>query len=473
MTKTSLKGSLHQLVKALDRTHAVGYCYSEEAQRDNDMPIAMVRSKSGPERYFNATSERFLLEFSRTLYDSTDFLQKSIQLKELVSIVRQAVGDFHAADAFANIQIDSRDSIKVLKEKIIQAVEAASDDYTHHFPAWTAGFEQVKPLRLGPVWIRSRTDWVKSVDFHVNQKASYQGNPEANANWQEILIEALNNRKNERVTPGLAGTLHPALRECPAVVSVTVRGAEFELSRKLASLVCKCALDCLSLNFGQADIFSQQVLYEERVTPLNFSTIVEAGGFLSVPGGTNGARLLIHRPELLDEALNRSKHMLEAFASILAAHVDPTTHKHPKLSNRWSTALEWFAEGNRESNDSIALAKLGVCLDILSSGGEGRAILKMLTQLTDKQENDIVISGLRPVTLRQLVLNIYNEGRSKILHGNRYQRLNDFAQERRRAMEVGQIALLACAYRLHAYTGEDVDKAFLTMPPVVPPAVAQ
>lgn len=458
-----LSDSLLELVKSLDRTHAAGYFSGEEAKLDNGFPD-MVTSETGSERYFTTTSKRFLLEFTRTLYEKTDSLQPRIRLQELVRIVRQAVSDLHATDVFVEIDTDPKAAVKVLKKRIFEAVEAESDNYTHHFPAWTGGFEKINPVQIGPVWIRSRIDWVRSVDFHSNIKSACEANPEANENWQEILVDALSNRKNEQNTPGLAGILYGALSECPAVVSVTVRDAEIALSRKLARLVCKCALDCLSLGFGPVDFFVQQMLYEERLPPMQTLAIADTDGLLRFLESTTGSRMPIVDPKQLENSLKKMEPLLAAFAHILAAHIEPTSHKHPKLANRWSTALEWFAEGNRESNDSLALAKLGVSLDILSSGGENYGILNMLRHLTGRNDDDVVVKGLRPRTLKQLVSDIYSDGRSRILHGNHYSRMKDFQQERRRAMEVSRQALLECAIRLHAYSGDDADEAFRTMP---------
>ena len=58
---------------------------------------------------------------------------------------------------------------------------------------------------------------------------------------------------------------------------------------------------------------------------------------------------------------------------------------------------------------------------------------------------------------------MYNHGRSEILHGNRYDRLEDLEDERRRAFDLARIALSVSAVRLHSYTGADEDKAFVTM----------
>ena len=41
------------------------------------------------------------------------------------------------------------------------------------------------------------------------------------------------------------------IADCPALIEVPVRGSEANLSRKLAKLVAKTALDAISLGFGR------------------------------------------------------------------------------------------------------------------------------------------------------------------------------------------------------------------------------
>jgi hypothetical protein len=87
----------------------------------------------------------------------------------------------------------------------------------------------------------------------------------------------------------------------------------------------------------------------------------------------------------------------------------------------------------------------------------------MLVNLTGNARDAVVLQGHQPRTLKQLVDDVYKRGRSEILHGNRYDRLDDLEEERRRAFELARIALSVSAARLHSYTGVDDDKAFVTM----------
>jgi hypothetical protein len=87
----------------------------------------------------------------------------------------------------------------------------------------------------------------------------------------------------------------------------------------------------------------------------------------------------------------------------------------------------------------------------------------MVVHLTGTKGDTQVVRGNHPRTLKQLVKDIYDHGRSQILHGTHYDRLESFAAERQYAAYLARIVLIECAVRLQRYGGPDEDKAFRTM----------
>ena len=231
----------------------------------------------------------------------------------------------------------------------------------------------------------------------------------------------------------------------------------------MARLVCKTALDAISLGVGARECFVQQALQDERLPPVGNHSLVETDGFLWLPGIDLSRRIPGITPQRIRQALKDMAEILQAFAAILEKLVNPSIHQHPNLANRWATALDWYGEGCRESSDAIAVAKLGTCLDVLCCGGKKPGILKMVVHLTGVPEATEVVTGILPRTLRQLVEDIYEHGRSQILHGNHYDRLESFATERSQAAYLARITLIEAAVRLQHYSGPDEDSAFRTI----------
>ncbi|MCM1129844.1 MAG: hypothetical protein NC211_07740 [Alistipes senegalensis] len=206
-----------------------------------------------------------------------------------------------------------------------------------------------------------------------------------------------------------------------------------------------------------------QALYDECLPPIGTKTLVETNGFLHIPGMSLGPRIPMLRGEKLQKAIEERSNLLEAFGQIITGVLNPSMHKCPNLAMRWLTALDWFAEGNRELNDAIAVVKFGACLDILSGAGGKKGILRMTENLTGKSRKDIVVTGKYKLNLTNFIDDIYTEGRSKIVHGNHYDRLESFETTRKYAGILSNIALSESAIRLQNYSGADDNRAFQKM----------
>ena len=454
-----LKAELKALVDELDQIHKGATPWSEEPGIPD-----FVTAENGMQRFFTRKAREALGQFSSTLHQNRPQKSVKIESEAYQKVVRQTVADLHAAGELLGFdECDQGGLLPKLKLLIEERLASIANEHTHYFPAWTLGMERVSPFSLGPVTFLNRSDWIDSVDFPQYGKDHYLNQPEANHRWKEILKDALQNPNDGSSIEGLANAVYSAIVGCPALVKVTVRGYEREFSRKLARLVAKTALDAISLGFGAPECFLQQALQDERLPPAGSDRLVETKAFLWWPGSSLGKRITSQPPERVRQALDDMTSIIPAFAAILDGLLDPSSHPHPKLANRWATALDWFGEGNRESSDAIALAKLGTCLDVLCCGGKNDGIREMVIHLTGTSSETQVVRGNRPRTLKQLVKDIYDHGRSQILHGTHYDRLESFAAERQYATYLARIVLIECAVRLQHYGGSDEDKAFRTI----------
>ena len=131
---------------------------------------------------------------------------------------------------------------------------------------------------------------------------------------------------------------------------------------------------------------------------------------------------------------------------------------------RWAAALEWYAEGCRETSTSVAVTKLAAALDVLTCGQTANGITRMLAHLLGRAVSDPVFEGV-PDSLAQVVQSIYGNGRSQLLHGNQVDRRIAFDAERGQAQALGAHALASLLGRLATYQGPDTESAFLDMPP--------
>ena len=193
-------------------------------------------------------------------------------------------------------------------------------------------------------------------------------------------------------------------------------------------------------------------------------SIIEVGGYLNLPGWSLGPNMpILDMADIRDHIAKNDQYIL-AVGTFLINEIDPSSSKYSNLSKRWLTALNWLAEGCREVSDSVAIAKIATSLDVLSCGGKSNGILKMLTNLLDISSDYVVISTPNPRTLKNVVYEVYEEGRSQILHGNKFDRLEQFGRLRDYAFYLTSRALAEAAMRLIGYDGHAGDKVFQTIP---------
>ena len=453
---------LIDLLAELDRTHDPEYTRSQEFRSNRDLPD-FVTAANGEQRNYHLSSRKLLAPLTVLIYEQHATYNKRTDLRQFAALIRQAVANLHAADAFAG----HTNPLPFLLAELTLQVDRAAKVFTHSFPAWTCGVERTGEWVFGPVTFMTWPQWLTHVDFSDEAKVHFLTEPEANVRWKQLLLDVIADPKLPD-PPGLAGEVIDAVRTCPAVLRVEVCGLERHLSRKLGELVCKAALDSVSVLLGQRQSFMQQALQVERLLPIGISTLTESDGHLWHAGHALTDRMpSLARDKRTCEFLEDHSTELGAMAHAVGGLLDPA-HPHPQLASRWATALDWYAEGQRERNDAIALAKIGTCLDVLANGGKLAGILKLLTNLLDVPDDAGFTRGTKKTTLRTVAKDIYNSGRSQILHGTRHDRMESFESDRGSATFLARLALLHGALRLQTYSGPDEAESFLTMPPRAP-----
>lgn len=459
----SLAEVVMEIVQELDRMHLDGNYKFGLDDFEGQLPN-FIRTDSGFERYFSALALSKLRDLSNALFNEDAQICKQIEIGNYAKLVRAGVANLHADRGLSSSSPDPQNTKKI-RDYVLQELGKLSATFTHYFPIVSIGLERDKPYVIGPVTLMTREQWLQRVDFCDSAKETYLAKKHENYRWKELVRDALLEEKDARNVPGLAGAALMAIEEHKSFASVTLHGYERELSRKVAEVICKSALDSISLAFGGRDHFLNQAMAVDRMPPSGTDTLVETDGQLWIPGSSLGLR---HRSDPVRSITyeNDNREIFTIFGGVLQGLATPTELSHPNLSNRWATALEWLAEGSRDRNDAMALAKMATCLDILACGGRYKGILDMLSHLLEVPEDHAITTGSNPKQLKEVVKMIYDSGRSQILHGTHFKRLLSFQEEKSYAATLARLALIISAERLTVYTGPDENKTFRTIPPV-------
>lgn len=448
----SLKQELQNLVIELDLIK------KREGLPDRGRQVlpTMRTAKNGVQQFYSQKSIEIVKNVTRIIYGNRSCSAIPISLDDFGGNLLQAITDFYSEGKLQELlETEGKSVIQKLKEHTETLINNSVDEYTHYFAAWTIGFEKIEGHKIGPVHLMTREQWINELELDKFGDF-YTDNSKSEGDIKRELRLALSNKLPPEAD---LCELYKYIEDASSVLKITISGHEKNYSRKLGKLICKTALDSTSLLLGGKGIFIKQALREERLPPWEEYSLMANNDFMSM-GLSKGERNLFFSSENLDEAFQIVEVKSKEIANVLQALLRPESHKVPMLINRWITALNWFVEGSRDESDAIALVKFGTCLDVLSDGGEFKGILEMVSRMLSISENEIVFESPQKITLRNHIKAIYNDRRSKILHGNHCNPLASLEQERSRAALVARSVLIHSLNRLMVYEGPDDRKAF-------------
>lgn len=450
---------LSAVVCELDETHGPqGF----KMEIDDDYLPSFVTTRAGVERHFSKAAQADIAALAGRLFNDRPAYREAMRVTELAQLIRSCIADLHADGEFAAAS-EAKAQLRLLDRELGERLKGLTLPFGHAFAATTLRLEDKGPYQVGPVDIRSVPAWLETVTLSDREYRHY--GIDRDSSWKAELIAILEatTRTSRPEVPKHLQTFVDALHGCDAVVSVAVMGLEQNYSREMARMVARTAIDGISLLSRRGrKAFSQQALSDERLQPLRLNSMVVFKGEQWVGGQWSDRAIPGPSAGLREQVLERGK-SYPSLCDVVGSLLDGRSHRHPRLAMRWATALEWYAEGCRETSTSIAVTKLAAALDILARGGTDYGITQMLANLLGCADTDSVFKGV-PDSLKQIVEAIYNGGRSQLLHGTKVDRRVAFDDERNQAQALGHLALASLLGRLATYTGPDDDKAFITMP---------
>lgn len=412
-----------------------------------------MTSKNNIQISFTFKAIDLLNNLAKELFkNDKDFV--TTDFNNFLKITKQCIVDFYTEDKLNNLQ-NSSEIISALKKYIKESVLKEIKQFTYYIPVRTLGFEQIQDFSFGSIKITSQKNLILN-EIDILNNENYQ-----KINYKKYIEDYINNstdiEKLEEPFSWQLNSLANAIKISKSFIKIDIKGYDNELSFQLASIVAKTTLDSISLLIGSKDLFFQQVLISDKSLPTMNYNLLKIGENLMLPGMRLSPAIPIISSKKALEIINKNKIFADAISKVLASLKDPS-QSNAKLANRWATALNWYAEGIREQDEAIALAKFATSLDVLSKGGKYKGILSMLKKIFNINEDDTVAKDL---SLKDFVKNIYDNERSKILHGTEYERLKSFNYQKNTYIPIIRCILLISLEELYRFQGEDFDGSFI------------
>lgn len=358
-------------------------------------------------------------------------------LKEWRANVRRAFGP-------ALVQIDSDDDLVENGKKLRVLIEVALSSQPTVFSCFfeTIGctlFEQplASPLVIGPVRFESKGDWLDramqisqiSTTTRNRLQRAFDGqklHPRKLARenaFERSIIEVLGKAQMTCTveTQGLASEMAKAR----GIIGARLGQMAIALLWTLPSRV----LDGFHLSVDHGPRFIRTISYIPGRQ--SFGGTVRKG----LPCGPSIS------PDRLNEILGDARGLLDVAGNMIACwtSADAYDQASPLLRNL-AQAIHFFWEGCRDENDLMAIVKFTAALEALAQGQEA-GITALVTARLGFQKDDMILEGF---TLKQIIARIYKTGRSRTLHGNNPEILNDWSDTRGTVESLTRHCLVNC-----------------------------
>ena len=297
------------------------------------------------------------------------------------------------------------------------------------------------PIQIGPVRFDTREAW--------RQRMLEAGKLSATtarrllARWNG---EPLKKRKSS-FDSAAEESISDAIGDCPVVCSVATEGLSGKYVQQKGLLAARLAITAISLSWYQPSegLRWMKLLYDRR---RDHRHTVLFGSGTNV--GSNAERSEIpygrySEPELL-ENIRSYQWLFDQVGEALFAYVQPVRAvTRPKVMNALFLSLWWYHEACREAQDQIATTKFAASMDALASRKKAGGIIALIGARLGHEPDDPLMTDGR--TTKALVAQIYDAGRSRLIHGSSDDFAHDWTQLRGSAEAIGRwLLILSCEW---------------------------
>ncbi|GEM_PF-789161 len=477
---------LHNLVKRIIEDLRIHQeCPQFQGDKDDPFP-RMIGAGDGRHISITKTADQLIADVAYHFMKRAPSLETQLSANDLRSMVRRAFGPaLVKIDLDADVGQNAELVLKSVEEALSNEIQWISSNGQREYAFGCTLFsdDDIAPFDIGPVrfeprkmWLdRKMTDgrWVRVVSGGRIERFSQKiaDGPISKVTGRRILQAWQGKRLKSRKSSADANDekfILQAIGKCPYVCSVRVPGFGGEAGLQKAVITARLAMATVSLIWETPSeaLKGIRLCADEKYQYGTMLSFTHDG--LMLPGSIGSKRL--HAPWVSREAL---REIMERFAGFFAlageaimTYLDPVSgSKRPKLMNAIAHALLWFYEGCRETVDQIAIVKLSAAMEVLtgdfSRKGSQKAIRRLIKSCFAIDENTVMTRDGK--TMKEVVEQIYEIGRNRMIHGENESLGKDWSVERATAEKLARYCLVIYVDRVSDTPSFDDPKQLLRL----------
>ncbi len=371
--------------------------------------------------------------YTRICWNNSPVLKPRFKINELNKLTAQSFGlalaevDLDISDAQLHSVVSER-----VEELLAERIAGHNRPIDLTLGCYLIEGDEPYPLQVGPVIFETREAWRQRM--FAAGKLSPTTSRRLYARWNGKRL-----RKRKRSFDSAAeDDIVEAVGNCPVVCSVATDGLSGKYIQEKGLLAARLAMAAISLIWHRPSegLGWMNLLYDRRRSHRH--TVLFGSG-TNVGSSSESTELPSGRysePELLDN-LHSYRWLFEQIGEALYGYVQPNrSAKRPKVMNALFLSLCWYHEACREPLDQIATTKFAASMDALTGGKELPGILSLVSaRLGPKPDDPLTKDGRKT---KKVIAEIYNDGRSKLIHGASADFAHDWTKVRANAEVIGR-----------------------------------
>lgn len=366
-------------------------------------------------------------------------LKKTVRDQEWRSWVRNEIGPISATIDLTTSSEDWGVALLALLEPRLDSRVAGLKDREHGFGATIFGNTDIPRFSIGPVTIEPVEDWLirKGAEGYVTSTTARR----VRAAWAGKTLA----KRKAGTEAMVESDILEATRNYPYVVSVRLGGFGSAAGLETAAEAARLALVTIALVWARPSSAMRgfRLNFDGPIYHQIAMTFVPGRGLLagsSLHGLPAGPRIEL---KAWAKAQRDFDQIFDAAGTAIQHRVSPDqASSRAGVMNALAQALFWFHAGCTQGTDAVAVVYFSSCLDALSGGLSAKGIVKLIeTRLGVKGSDPINTGG---PTYRSVIETIFNEGRSRTVHGTSVKVGHDWSRSRSLAEQLARLALVSC-----------------------------
>jgi hypothetical protein len=413
----------------------------------------------GGGQHISATDKllKAVSQYSMLILENQPVLKPQFKQNEFYSVVERAFGetlcelDFDQSDDSRQCQIKLS-----VDEKIEDQVQRHRRSLDLTLGCHLLDGEAAYPIKIGPVTFATREQWREQAE--ADGRLSRTTSRRFTAAW--------NGKKLGKRKPSFDAINETALLEtignCLTVCTVSSNGLSTKMLKEKALIGARIAMTAISLMWRSPSqgLKWMNLLYDGKLHGRQYVVFGQNGY-----AGSSSTLSQMPSGRWIDDDLVKDLKIYqllfdqvgEALSNYLCP-AEPITR--PKIMNAMLLSLWWYYEACREESDHIAITKFAASMDALTGGKKANGIIRFISKHTGIEGDKPLMKDGR--TPKSIIKQLYDQGRSRMIHGSSETFIHDWSDTRATAETVGRLCLVNALDWISQNPGIDDVKALST-----------